>query len=165
LGDFNGDGQQDLATGNYRANTVSILIKRTSVVVVNTLVTFEPVQATFTFSPDSTGCPADFAGTFSFEARLTNASERSLSALVVTVATLTNDNLLQNADSAPGGVGAQLPVPHQDGFSDGLLSPEQFVDVPFIICLTQRRSFRFVVDVFGVVDAGADAHVRAQLGR
>ena len=102
-------------------------------------------------------------GIFRFEARLTNISERSLSALVVAVTTLTNGNLLQNADGGPGGTGARLTVPHEEGFTDGVLSPEEAVDVPFRICLTQRRPFRLEVAVVGVADASADAHAKAQL--
>jgi hypothetical protein len=59
-----------------------------------------------------------------------------LSDLVVVVTALTYPNLLQNADGGPGGVGSRLMVPQQDGFSDGMLSPEGFVDVPFVTCLT-----------------------------
>ena len=64
VGDFNGDGRPDLATANVSANTVSILINNTPGVVVNDLVTFEPIRSTFTFTPDPTGCPAGFVGTF-----------------------------------------------------------------------------------------------------
>jgi uncharacterized delta-60 repeat protein len=132
---------------------------------LNELVAFEPIPATFHFTPDPTGCPEGFVGIFRFEARLTNTSEDSLSALVVAVVALTHGNLLQNADGGPGGVGARLTVPPQDGFSDGVLSPNEFVDVPFLICITQRRLFTFVVDVFGVVEAGAEAQARAPLVR
>jgi hypothetical protein len=81
------------------------------------------------------------------------------------VTTLTNGNLLQNADGGPGGVGARLTVPQQEGFTDGVLSPEEFVDVPFIICVTAQAPFTFTVDVFGDVDASLDAHARAPLAR
>jgi hypothetical protein len=100
-----------------------------------------------------------------FEARLANISGRALSDLVIEVTALTEGNLLQNADGGPGGVGARLTMPWQDGFAEGILTPDEFVDVPLIICLTQQRRFTFVVDVFGVVDTSADAHVRAPLGR
>jgi hypothetical protein len=80
----------------------------------------------------------------------------------VVVTTLTNGNLLQNADGEPGGVGARLTVPQRDGFIDGVLSSEEFVDVPFIICVTAREPFTFVVDVFGVVEASTDARARAE---
>ena len=117
---------------------------------VNDHVTFEPIESTFIFTPDATGCPAEFVGTFSFEARLTNISTSSLSNLVVEVTELTDGNLLQNADGDPGGVGAQLTVPQQDGFTDGFLSPDEFVDVLFIICLQEKQPFSLFVDVLGV---------------
>ena len=117
--------------------------------LVNDKVSFEPLASTFQITSDTTGCPAGFTGIFSFTARLTNSSENLLTNLVVDVTTLTNDNLLQNADGGPAGVGARLTVPRQDGFSDGVLHPEDFVDVPFIICLKEQLPFTFLVDVFG----------------
>jgi hypothetical protein len=129
------------------------------------LVGFQPLPATFHFTPDPTGCPEGFVGILRFEARLTNTSDGSLSDLVVVVATLTHGHLRQNADGGPGGVGARLTVPQQDGFSDGVLSPDEFTDVPFLVCLTQRRFFTFGVDVFGIVEAGAEAHARGPLVR
>jgi hypothetical protein len=61
----------------------------TTVLEVNGHVSFEPLDSTFTFSPDPTSCPASFVGIFGFEARLTNISEHSLAAPVVQVRTLT----------------------------------------------------------------------------
>jgi hypothetical protein len=148
VGDFNGDGLLDLATANAAANSVSIL---TSGGVVNDLVAFEPLPATFCFTPDPKGCPDGFIGTFRFAARLTNTSERSLTDLAVQVIALTQGNLLQNADGGPAGVDARLTVPRADDFTDGSLSPEEFVDVPFVICLTARQPFTVEVEVLGVV--------------
>jgi uncharacterized repeat protein (TIGR01451 family) len=119
--------------------------------LVNERVDFEPLPDTFTTSLDPTECPAGFVGRFSFEARLPNVSDRPLTTLQVVVATLTNGNLLQNADGGPGGVGALLTVPEADGFADGVLSPGEFVDVPFVICLTQIEPFTFLVNVLGIV--------------
>jgi hypothetical protein len=126
------------------------IYKYTLALLVNDLVTFEPIPSTFHFTPEPTGCPAEFVGKFSFEARLTNISDFALSDLVVEVTALTNGNLLQNADGGPGGVGARLPVPRQDGFSDGVLTSDEFVDVPFLICLREKSPFNFFVDVLGV---------------
>ena len=155
LGDFNGDGWPDLATANLGpvgAGTVSILLNNTAASgVVNELVTFAPLPATVAFSLDPAGCPAEFAGTFRFEARLTNISESPLTGLAVIVTTLTNGNLLQNADGGPQGVGARLTVPQDGALSDGVLSPAEFVDVPFVICLQERAPFTFEVDVVGRV--------------
>jgi hypothetical protein len=153
VGDFNGDGHPDLATANagdlFELGTVSILLNDTAGGVVNDLVTFNPIPSTFTFTPDPSGCPPDFVGIFRFETRLTNIGEPHLSDLVVAVTTLTDGNLLQNADGSPGGIGARLTVPRQEGFTDGRLTPDEFVEVPFLICVTEQQPFRFVVDVLG----------------
>jgi hypothetical protein len=112
-------------------------------------VTFESLPATSHSTPDPTGCPEGFGGTFSFEARLANISGRALSDLVIDVTALTEGNLLQNADGGPGGVGARLTVPRQDGFAEGILTPDEFVDVPLITCVTAQQPFQLVVDVLG----------------
>ena len=152
VGDFNGDGRPDVAIANSFANTVSVLINNSPGVEVNELVTFEPIGPTLAFTPDPTGCPAGFMGIFRFEARLTNISEHSLADLVAAVTTLSDGNLLQNADGRPGGVGARLTMPQEDGFTDGMLNPDEFVDVPFVICVSERQPFTFVVDVLGAVE-------------
>jgi len=122
---------------------------------VNNFVSFNPNPATFQSTLDTTGCPASFAGKFSFDATLMNISSSSaLTALKAQVAVLSGDNLLQNADGGPGGVGSRLTVPNTGGFSDGKLDPGESVDVPFIICLKQFDPFDFFVDVFGVVSSG-----------
>lgn len=128
------------------------VLKLTPGVVVNDLVTFETIAATFTFLPESAGCPAGFVGTFSFEARLTNVSERALSNLIVAVLTLTNGNLLKNADGGPKATGALLTVPREADLSDGILSPDEFVDVPFQVCLLERTPFHFAVEVLGAAE-------------
>ena len=112
----------------------------------------EPTLLNPTTSPgDTTGCPPDFFGKFSFNARFTNTSINSLSDLLVEVQTITNGNVLQNADGGPGGVKARLTVPRRDGFSDGLLSRGQFVNIPFVICLRHgKEPFTFNVDVLGI---------------
>jgi hypothetical protein len=97
-----------------------------------------------------THCPAGFVGKYGFDARLTNTSNSLLSGLSVKVTTLTGDNLLQNADGGPGGVGAILTVPETLGYADGLLSKGEYVDVPFVICLKKRTKFSFFVDVWGI---------------
>jgi hypothetical protein len=120
--------------------------------VVNSLVTFVPLTSTYQTTSETTGCPGGFGGTFRFTARLTaKASSPALTDLRVQVQTLTNGNLLQNAIGGPGGVGATLMVPQADALADGLLSPEEAVDVPFVVCLQQFSPFRFLVDVLGIV--------------
>jgi hypothetical protein len=124
----------------------------TFVQIVNNLVKFVPIQSTFKTVTNTSGCPAGFTRKFSFQSRLTNISQDSdLYDLFSRVKTLTNNNLLQNADGGPGGVGSTLTVPEAGSFSDGELSPGEFVDVPFVICLKNRNKFSFFVDVLGVV--------------
>ena len=119
-----------------------------AVVNVNDLVTFTPLPGSFRTNADTTGCgPGSFVGTFRFEATLTNETEESsLSQLHVQVTTLTNGNVLQNADEGPGGVGATLTPPQT------FLSPGDSERVLFVICLTNSQRFRFFVDVFGFVE-------------
>jgi hypothetical protein len=121
--------------------------------VLNALVTFVPIMATRTTTAHTAGCPAGFVGQFSFHARLTDKSTSpSLTSLLVRVTTLTNGNLLQNADHGPAGAEATLTVPGTGAYTDGVLSPGQFVEVPFRICLKQNKPFSFFVDVLGVAE-------------
>ena len=124
-------------------------------IVLNEFTEFVAIKSTFNTTSDTIGCPAGFVGKLGFSARLTNVSDSVFSSLlfsslVVKVAALTNGNLLQNADGRPGGVGARLTVSDADGFTDGVLSPEEFVDTPFIICLKEKKPFTFFVDALGV---------------
>lgn len=52
----------DLATATAAGNSVSILLNNTTGMVVNDRVTFEPIPASFMFTPDPTECPASFSG-------------------------------------------------------------------------------------------------------
>ena len=115
--------------------------------IVNDLLTFIPIESTFNSGPNILGCPSGFVGEFSFSATLTNNTSSTVSNLVANVTTLSNGNLLQNADGGPGGVGNTLTIPIEGNFSDGLLSPGEFVDVSFSICLKNLESFDFFVDV------------------
>jgi hypothetical protein len=134
--------------------------------LVNDSVTFVPMRSTLRSTPDPAGCPEGFVGKFRFEARLTNTSPHGLSGLFAEVITMTRGNLLQNADGGPGGKGARLTIPEQDALHDGILSPEEHVDVPFVICLAEHKPFRFEVDVRGLVPPGEAIVVRAhQVGQ
>jgi hypothetical protein len=104
------------------------------------------------FTPEPTGCPANFVGTFAFAARLTSRSTHPLAALVVQVAALSPGTLLQNAEGGPGGVGARVSEPRQEDYTDGRLGPAEFVDVPFIMCVQERVPFQCFVNVLGSVD-------------
>ncbi len=93
------------------------------------------ISSTYNATTDTTGCPEGFVGKFSFDARLENSSSDTLSNLMCECTTLTNGNLF-NADGGPGGEGASLTIPMTGGYSDGELSPGEYVDVHFEICLT-----------------------------
>src|SRR5262249_7261403 len=89
---------------------------------VDKLLTFVPAPSSFKTVTDTTGCPAGFVGKFSFDATLTSlAGNPPLSNLMLKVLTLTNGNLLQNADGGPAGVGGVLSVPKTGSFADGIL--------------------------------------------
>jgi len=136
-----GTGPRPTRIASFRFATCAVLI--------NDLVSFEPLNSTFQTTTNTSGCPAGFVGKFNFDARLSNNSSPSLSKLVVKVATLTNGNLLENADGGPGGVAATLTILKTGNLSDGVLSPGEFVDVPFSICLKDENPFSFFVDVLG----------------
>jgi len=126
--------------------------------VLNSMVSFVPIGSSYSTTSSTTGCPTGYVGKFSFNARLTNSyTSPALSALMAKVNVLSNGNLLQNADFGPAGVGATLTVANAGSFSDGLLSPNEFVDVPFSICLKNTKSFNFFVDVLGI-EAGVSSN-------
>ena len=115
------------------------------------LVTFVPLASTYRTSSAPADCPSGFVGQFSFEARLTvKNSSPPISDLAVQVKNLTNGNLLHNADGGDGGVGSTLAVFEKNGYSDGILSRGEFVDVNFSICLKDNKPFTFFVDVLGM---------------
>ena len=89
-------------------------------------------------------------GKFNFQARLRNeSSSPALSNLLARVTTLTEGNLLQNADGGPAGVGAALTVPKIGDFFNGTLIPGAVVDVPFSICLKNTEPFSLFVNLLG----------------
>ena len=118
--------------------------------LVNELVSLDAVPSSFHTAHIPVGCPAGFVATFSFVGRLTNVGASPLTSLKILVDTLSNDNLLQNADGGPAGSMAILTVPERDDFDDASLSSGESVDVPFVICLTRVAPFRFLVDVLGI---------------
>jgi hypothetical protein len=52
-------------------------------VLINKFVTFKPDSSTYSFTPDTSDCPAGFAGKFSFDATLANHSEKKLSKMSI----------------------------------------------------------------------------------
>ena len=126
--------------------------------VVNNLVSFASVSGTQQFTTNLNGCPADFAGIFSFDALLTNISTETIigpfyAPLLADVVTLSDGNLLKNGVYGPRGV-VFKHIDQADGFVDGELSPGESVNVPFEICLQERKAFQFLVDVWGMIANG-----------
>jgi hypothetical protein len=121
---------------------------------VDAFLTFTPTVNTYRTIADTTGCPTTgFFGKFTFAASLVNKSVSStISDATVRVATLTNGNLLLDpqTNSLSGGVGTIMPIPKQGQYADGVLSPSESVEVPFVICLKTFQTFQFFVDVFAL---------------
>jgi len=114
---------------------------------INSDLTFVPKSSTFSTTSSTQSCPSGFVGKFSFSATLENISNSPLTNLIVKVATLTDGNLLENADGGPGGVVVTLTPPKTS------LNPGESEDVPFVICLTEIKPFDFFVDVLGVEES------------
>jgi hypothetical protein len=110
--------------------------------VVNNFVTLNPDLDT---SFDPTPVPDAPAGTFTIGATFTNTSGTPLRFPFFTVAELSGDNLLLNAEEGARGVGATVTP----DVGDQLLSPGETVQVDFVIGLQTRTPFTFFVDLFG----------------
>jgi hypothetical protein len=112
------------------------------------------IPSTYQVVRSTAGCPAGYAGKFTFSALLTNnATNPAMPGLAVHVATLTNGNVLLDpqTNEVLGGTGAVLPVPKVGQYADGLMSPGESVQVPFVLCMKSFQPFQFYVDVFGIV--------------
>jgi photosystem II stability/assembly factor-like uncharacterized protein len=161
--DLDYDATDDVLVAGMLGRGASLLPNASQEValqLVNDSVSFEPIRATFNTSSDTTDCPSGFAGKFSFDLMLANISNRSLFNLVAQTAVLTDENLLQNANGGPGGVGSRLTIAKKNDFADGTLSPGEFVDVSFAICLKEIKAFEFLVDILGVLDSAPVAFAR-----
>jgi hypothetical protein len=117
---------------------------------VNANVTFQPDPSTFMFSQDASGCPESHVGKFKFEAQLTNISQSYLLSLAIEIAQLTGSNVLLS-EAGLLGEGERFNVPEEDDLLDGRLSPQESVEVPFTVCLKERKPFRLFVDVLGAI--------------
>ena len=121
---------------------------------VNSNVTFTPLASTYRTSTNTTGCPPGFVGKFTFTALLTNKPDSpAMPGVTVRVQTLTNGNVLLDpqTNAVLGGEGAEMVVPKACQYADGLLSPGESVEVPFVLCLKTVQPFQFFVNMFGVV--------------
>jgi len=144
-------GRSDLSVVANGIASAPRLINRTQLIDVHDDVSFEVIASSMRTSSSTAGCPQGFAGTFSFDARLSNTGPTPLDALVARVAQLNNQNLLGNADGGASGVGGRLTIPANGAYSDGVLSPSESVEVSFSICLRAVQPFDFFVDVLATI--------------
>jgi hypothetical protein len=84
------------------------------------------------------------SGVYTITATFTNISANDLTNLYFNVATLTNGNLLLNADGGPAGVGAILTAP---GYVVHLGDSFQVI---FLVGLQARMNFTLYVDAYGI---------------
>jgi hypothetical protein len=110
--------------------------------MLNDLVTLASGLATSFHPTPVSGGPA---GTFTITATFTNTSNTPLRFLFFGVHELSGGNLLLNADSGPGGVGATLTP----ATGDAVFAAGETVTVEFVIGLQTRARFTFLVDLFG----------------
>jgi hypothetical protein len=121
---------------------------RSVIQILNDFVTFDPNPSTYKPTTDTSGCHAGAVGKFSFDATLTNIGEKDLSNLNIEVDELTNNNLLLTNNGLIG-EDERFEVSKIDGYGDGYLSADEYVVVPFTVCLKTKKPFRFFVNVAG----------------
>jgi hypothetical protein len=114
--------------------------------LVNHLVSFEPHTGPV-FTPDATGCPAQYAGKFSFDAVLSNIGAQTLRWPFVEIVRLTQGNLLREGDQLLEET--QLFTPALPGPT---LVPGESVTLPFTVCLEQQKPFQLLVNVRATPD-------------
>jgi hypothetical protein len=85
------------------------------------------------------------AGTFTVTATFTNTSDMPLRFPFFGVTQLSGDNLVLNADGAPGGVGATVTP----ALAGDVLAPGAEVTAAFVIGLQAQAPFTFFVNAFG----------------
>ncbi len=118
------------------------------IINVNDLVAVKLIESSYSTTIETTG-PFDEFGfyEFSFDVEMTNVSESVLSNLCVVVEELTQGNLLRNADRGPGGKGSIITVQE-----NGILNPDESVDVHFDISLAELKQFKFLISILGAVN-------------
>ena len=143
----------DPKDGDHSCDSTGLDLTITTRELANSLVSFQPLRTTFRTTPDTAGCPVDSVAKFFFEARWTNTSTQSLSSGLVQVAEITSDDQLLRLLTETGLItrGGAFPVPGIGAYADGVLSPQEAVDVQFVVCLKTLQSFQLFVDVLAQV--------------
>jgi hypothetical protein len=114
-------------------------------VTCDTQVAYVPDSSTFASS--TTAVPNGPAGTFGFNANLTNTGSHDLSAIMTKISILTNGNLLLSADNGAGAVGDLYTLPLVGDYADGVLSPGESAAIPHSIGMAVFSQFDFFVDL------------------
>ena len=149
IGDTNGDGILELAV--VQGNQIHILEQGGATVpeTCNADVTLVPLPATFKTDPT----PVDNgpAGTFTFDAKMTNIGSSDLESIQTPILILSNGNMVVDfpGGPSPAEVGDTLviPIPAASDYSDGVLGMEEMVDVTHTVGLAEFASFEFFVEV------------------
>ena len=108
-------------------------------------VTWVPVAGSFVSDP--TAVPFGPAGTFTFDAKMTNVGVDDLTDLAAPVVTLSPDNRILNYPESPATVGDVLTLPLIDGYADSVLSPGEMATFTFVVGLDPKAPFSFFVDL------------------
>ena len=125
--------------------------------LVNSMVSMYVQDLSFNYDEDTESCipirdfdlgyEGNFLKKFNFTTQLNNIGTIPLSEIILSVRVLTNENILENAEMAPGGEGSGIILDRQGSYQDGKLSPGESVDVPFTICLRDNKPFSLFVDI------------------
>lgn len=91
------------------------------------------------------------AGRLTITYKFQNISTNNLAELAFRVVKLTRKNLLLNADAGPGRIGSVLTAPFSGNYLDEVLAPGEIFEVDFVIGLTARKRFKFLVEELGVL--------------
>ena len=108
-------------------------------------VTWDPVPGSFVSDPAAV--PFGPAGTFRFDAKMTNIGADHLLDLVSPVVTLSPDNRILNYPESPATVGDTLTLPLIGDYADGVLSPGEMATFTFVVGLDPKAPFSFFVDL------------------
>jgi hypothetical protein len=91
------------------------------------------------------------AGVCTIMLTVTNSTTVALRPLYFLVLTLTNKNLLLNADGGPDGAGATVTVPAAALGADGKLTPGDAFTLSFKVGLKSLTPYSFYADIYGDV--------------
>ncbi len=123
---------------------------------LNDSVKVNPIESTYQWTSDTTGCPADFVGQFRFDVEIENTSDGPLTDLVIQVVELTGGNRLNIAEVESGNEETKLIIPKRDDYSDGELNSAETVILPFVICMKEWKPFKLLIDLLGKPDSSKE---------